>query len=202
MGFTRWLFYFLSLMAGGSQLAVEIQLWTFTYVLGRLFYQLNWSLKSVIEKPNISAKKLTNIRLLIGRVFDLSAAVNSCYGFCILVFLVSRSVFVHHNCYKLINYFYHFVIGSLSKAADSNVLTNGRNLCIQSIRIYIQVVTCNTVLKEVFILCICNEFSQHAKPKQKIYFVLMLPTQIKNYFPKSCFFYKYIQCGDWRPNIY
>lgn len=157
MDFTRWLFYSLSLMAGGSQLAVEIQLWTFTYVLGRLFYQLNWSLKCLMEKPNISAKKLTNIRQLIGRVFDLSAAVNSCYGFCILIFLVSRSVFVHYYCYKLINYFYHFVIGSLSKATDSNVLTNGRNLCIQSIRIYIQVFTCNTVLKEVFILGVFSQ---------------------------------------------
>lgn len=108
-------------------------------------------------KAKHKAKKLTNIRQLIGRVFDLSAAVNSCYGFCILIFLVSRSVFVHYYCYKLINYFYHFVIGSLSKATDSNVLTNGRNLCIQSIRIYIQVFTCNTVLKEVFILGVFSQ---------------------------------------------
>lgn len=148
-GYTRGIFYFLSLMAGGSQLAVEIQVWTFTYILARLFYQLNWSLKCTMAKSKIKVKNLTNVRHLVGRVFELSNAVNSCYGFCILIFLVSRSVFVHYYCYKLINYFYHFVIGSLHKATDSNVLTNGRNLCIQTIRIYIQMFTCNAVVTEV-----------------------------------------------------
>jgi len=147
--FSRGTFYFLSLMAGGSQLAVEIQVWTFTYVLACLFYQLNWSLKKEMSKSKIKVKHFTKVRHLVGRVFDLSNTVNSCYGFCILIFLVSRSVFVHYYCYKLINYFYHFVIGSLSKATDSNVLTNCRNLCIQTIRVYIQIFTCNAVAKEV-----------------------------------------------------
>jgi len=136
-------------MAGGCHLAVEIQVWTLGYLLKCLFERLNKLLREESAKGSLGCKQVDKTRMLIGRLFDLSEAINECYGFCLLIFMVSRGVFCQNYCYKVINFLYHLVKGSVGKAADANFITTCRNLFIQATRIYIQVATYSSVVKEV-----------------------------------------------------
>lgn len=136
----------MSLMAGSVQVAVELQVWTLTFLLHCLHRHINSLLQAAPGKRVIN---FDNLRYLIGRLHDLSVAIDSCYGFTMLIFLVSRSVFCQYHCYKVINYLYHTLRGTVSKAVDVNVLVTARKLIGQVIRIFIQIFTCNAVVTEV-----------------------------------------------------
>jgi hypothetical protein len=137
----------MSLIAGSVQVAVELQIWTLTFLLHCLHRHINGLLQAAARKRVMW--NLDNLRYLIGRLHDLSVAIDSCYGFTMLIFLVSRSVFCQYHCYKVINFLYHTLCGTVSKAVDTNVLSTARKLIGQVVRICIQIYTCNAVVTEV-----------------------------------------------------
>ncbi|CAB3371391.1 Hypothetical predicted protein [Cloeon dipterum] len=152
-------------IAGGSQLSMELQIWAYSFLLACLFYHFNRNLQTESVKETLTPKNVDALRVVVVRLFDLSEALDSYFGVCLLFFMVNRSVYVQFYSFKGVNFLYHVVNGSREDAVDEHITVTCRNLAIQIARILLIISTFNIVVREV-------KFIFHFDPSNCLHYAL------------------------------
>jgi hypothetical protein len=152
ISFMEFLVWLTHIISDSNQISIELQFWTFCYVIMNFFKSLNNQLTYFVNNPNGIEPKLSKLRTAHEKLSEICERVNEIYNNCLLSFLCVLTLYIQYDIYSIL---VHLIGYFLFEEYDHNLLREFMWIVFQICRVLQPFWICSCLVHQVrFILLI------------------------------------------------